>query len=334
MKARRKGLVAVGSIVAGVALLGTAAIAATTMTTTNLALNQTNVNKCSTAASSAGGQLSFSGNKSQVNVTCSTASTTTTSGSTTTTTVAPTTSTTVGPTTTVAPTTTTVPVGGTCTNPVYTTSDATGTINLDPSPQPEYWWVDNDAWNGGHGPQTLSVCSISSWTAASNQPNQQGQVEAYPNTEYDVGGRANGVSTKSIASYNSITSTYAITLPAAGSWDAAYDMWTNNWGHETMIWTKDQGTQEYWNTQGTLVTIAGVQYQFINLGNEDIFIMNPTGGQTDSGSVNILAVYQYEVAQGIAQASDPITQLEYGVEVCSTTGTEDFSLTGLTFNLS
>jgi hypothetical protein len=47
---------------------------------------------------------------------------------------------------------------------------------------PEYWWVDNDAWSSGHGPQTIYVCSPSSWYATSDQPNVGGQVETYPNT--------------------------------------------------------------------------------------------------------------------------------------------------------
>ena len=49
--------------------------------------------------------------------------------------------------------------------------------------------MDNDAWNGGAGPQTLYICNQSSWYAVSDQPNKQGQVETYPDTEYDVGGR-------------------------------------------------------------------------------------------------------------------------------------------------
>ena len=50
--------------------------------------------------------------------------------------------------------------------------------------------MDNDAWNGGAGPQSLFVCNQASWYAVSDQPNQQGEVETYPNTEYDVGGRS------------------------------------------------------------------------------------------------------------------------------------------------
>jgi hypothetical protein len=283
-----------------------------------------------------------------VKVTCTGRATTTTKAPTTTTS-RPTTTT--GPTTTVAPTTTTGGSGGTsgnCTNPIFTTSDAEGTINIDPGPpSPEYWWVNNDAWSGSHGPQTIQVCSQSSWDAISNQPNVQGQVETYPDTEYDVGGRDNGPSTEPISAFNSITSTFSEDYPSAGSWDAAYDLWTDNWSHETMIWNQWAGSQGYWYTASGFkdVTIAGTEYHFCDIGgngdcsgpkgtdngDELIFAMV---NQESSGSVDLLAVYNWEVANGYAKASDAPTQLEYGVEVCATSGQETFPMTGLTFSVS
>ena len=274
--------------------------------------------------------------------TTTTHATTTTTHATTTTTTAPTTTTRATTTTTAAPTTTTAAAGaagGNCTSPNYTSSDASGTDNLDPNDGHQYWWIDNDAWSGSHGPQSLYVCggsnptssdSDTSWYAVSNQTDNQGQVETYPNTEYDVGGRATP-STETIGQYSSITSTFSEDYPRTGSWDAAYDMWTNNWGTETMIWNDEIGDPTYWNTQGTAVTIAGVNYEFVNLGSEYIFIMkNPES----SGTVNILAVYQYEVANGLAKSSDVISQLEYGVEIEATNGNETFPMNGVTFNVS
>ncbi len=261
-------------------------------------------------------------------------STTTTVASTTTTTVPRTTTTTVPrTTTTVAPSTTTTAVppvgGGNCTQPSWSSSQATGTESLDNTGT---WWVDNDAWSGSHGPQSIYVCNQASWYAVSNQPNIQGQVETYPNSEYDVGGRNNGVSTKPISAYQSITSSFAEQYPTSGdSMDAAYDLWLNNWGTEIMIWNEDSGSQTYWNTQGTPVTVGGVAYEFVNLGDEFIFIRQ---SQVKSGSVDILSALKYLVSQSLVKSSDVPTQLEYGVEICSTTGSQTFPLTGLTFNLS
>jgi hypothetical protein len=265
-------------------------------------------------------------------LTCGSATTTTTSSSTTTTSSSTTT------------TTTSQPQGGNCTNPIFTTSDAQGTIRID---DPGFWWVDNDAWNGSHGPQTLSVCNQSSWFAVSQQANNQGQVETYPNTEYDVCGRNNSCypSTKPLSAYSSITSTFSEAFPTTGdSIDAAYDLWTNNWGgpggHEIMIWNEVTGTQTYWsncvkaNNCGhpvTSFTVGGVAYHAVNLGGELIAIRDV---QVKSGTADLKGVMNAFVTAGWMSSSEAPTQLEYGVEICSTTGAQTFPLTGLTFNLS
>jgi hypothetical protein len=248
-------------------------------------------------------------------------------------------------TTTAAPTTTTGAAGaagGNCTNPSWSTSQNTGTENLDPNGG-EYWWVDNDAWSGGAGPQTLYVCNQSSWYAVSDQPNIGGQVETYPDTEYDVTGRGGPGIT--LGALSTDTSTFAESFPSAGTWDAGYDLWTDNWSNETMVWNQYAGAQSYWYDQGTPVTIGGVQYHFVDNGNcepvrcsgagpnngdELMFIMS---NQEASGTVDLGAIYSWEVANGYATNSAVLTQEEYGVEICATSGTETFPLTGLTFNV-
>ncbi len=243
------------------------------------------------------------------------------------------------PTTTIQPTTTTTPnttataapAGGNCTSPIFSTSDAEGTDNTDPNDGHQYWWVNNDAWSGSAGPQSLSACNQSSWDAVSNQPNVGGQVETYPDTEYDVGGRDNP-STTPISGWNSITSSFSEAYPSAGGWDAAYDLWLNNWSTEIMIWNQWAGGQSYWPDQATTaVTLDGVGYKFYNNGGELMFFRDT---QVTSGSVDILAALQWLVSQGIVKSTDVPTQLEYGVEVCYTNGPETFPMTGLTFNLS
>ena len=257
---------------------------------------------------------------------------------------------------TTAPTTASAPAGpsggtgGRCTYPSYTTSDPHGTVNEDPN-SGEYWWVDNDAWSGAPGPQTLFVCNQSSWYAVSNQPDVGGQVETYPNTEYDVGGRANGtgVATAPLSAYHSITSTFSEAFPATGGWDAGYDLWTNDWTNETMIWNQWAGSQSYWpgvaDTSGTALTLDGVRYHF--LCNGSVSDCSPSGNhanaemmffrdsQVSSGSVDLLAAFQWEVAHGYARAGDVPTQIEYGVEICYTNGAaETFPLTGLTIGVT
>jgi hypothetical protein len=221
----------------------------------------------------------------------------------------------------------------TCTNPTFTSKNPDATDDADRG-SGQNWWVNNDAWSGSHGPQTINVCSKSSWYAVSQQPNHGGAVETYPDTEYDVGGRAKG-STKPISSYSSITSRFAETNDAAGSWDAAYDLWTDNWKHETMIWNQWAGAQSYWprmakGSGGFALTLDGVPYHFYANGKELMFFRDK---QVTSGLVDILAAYQWEVAHGFAKASDIPTQIEYGTEVASTSGAETFNVTALHVNM-
>jgi hypothetical protein len=217
----------------------------------------------------------------------------------------------------------------TCTSPTFTSKNPNATDDADRGSGQD-WWVNNDAWSGSHGPQTINVCSKSSWYAVSQQPNHGGAVETYPDTEYDVGGRAKGT-TKPISAYSSITSRFAETNSPGGSWDAAYDLWTDNWKHETMIWNQWAGAQAYWprmakGSGGFALSLDGVPYHFYANGKELMFFRDT---QVASGSVDILAAYQWEVAHGFAKASDIPTQIEYGTEVASTKGAETFNVTAL-----
>jgi hypothetical protein len=257
---------------------------------------------------------------------------------TTTTTVAPTTTTTTG----TGTGTGTPPLSNSCSKPetpVYTTTNYEGTYNTDPGVG--YWWVNNDVWSPNPvtpPTQTLQVCSQSSWNAIANVTARSGSgVQSYPDTEYDIGGRDSPgyPSTKPISAYTSITSTFSESFPTTGdSFDAAYDLWTNNFSHETMIWNQYGGTQTYAATYAPNipVTLDGVAYHYHNFGGVESIFTRDT--QVSSGSVDILAAYQWEVANGYALATDAPTQLEYGIELCATTGTQTFPLTGLTFSVS
>lgn len=222
---------------------------------------------------------------------------------------------------------------GNCTAPVFTTTQAEGTQTFTTG----LFWVNNDAWNGTHATQTIAVCGPSSWTATINQPTKGGAVETYPDTEYDVGGRAQINTTKAVATFKNITSTFAEADPttSGNNWDAAYDLWTTNWTHETMIWNQWVGGQAYWYSQATATaTLGGVAYKFYEIGStcatstcERIFFRV---NQVSSGSVNILDALKWEVANGYLPATAKPTQLQYGVEIAGTPSTEAFSLTGFT----
>jgi hypothetical protein len=220
--------------------------------------------------------------------------------------------------------------GGNCTNPVWSSSKSKWTYSIG-SNNGQYWSVNNDTWSGSHGPQTIHVCNQASWYAVSDQPNIGGAVETYPDTEYDIRNQ-NSPSTKPVSRYNSISSTFSEDYPSAGSWDAAYDLWLNNWSIETMIWNQWSGTQDYLPDKATIsLSLGGVPYKFYDNGGELMFFRQ---NQVTSGSVDILAAYDWLVQKGYVSANDAPTQLEYGVEICSTNGNETFPMTGLTFKTS
>lgn len=364
-RSRAKKATIIGASAAAAILLSAGGVIAASSNTSLAPGHSTNVTNCTTG-------LALSAPKSPSVLSCSpkTTTTTTTRPPTTTTTTKPptTTTTTIPPTTT---TTTQPPAGGTCTAPITSITGPNATWNNPATDPTGIWWVDNDPWSGSAGPQTVHICNPSSWYATSQQTDLQGQVETYPNTEYDVGGRDNGpgYSTVPISKWNTITSTFNETSPSSGAlYDASYDIWTNYWSDETMIWNQwSANTTDgpgYWgqcaepgpnqndcvSTTGNgaaypsaQVTLGGVSYHFLALGSkadcsatgeqacEYIFFRDT---QVTSGSVDLLGAWNYEVANGYAKASDTPDELEYGVEVTATTGTQTFSLNGLTFNLN
>lgn len=177
----------------------------------------------------------------------------------------------------------------------------------------------------------LNVCNQSSWYAVSNQPNNGGAVETYPNTEYDVGGRDHG-STTPISRWHSMRSSFSEAFPSAGGWDAAFDLWLDDWHTEIMIWNQWAGAQSVWPSRATTaVRLRGVAYHFYDDGGELMFFRDR---QVSAGSVDILAAFRWLASRGLVKFSDVPTQLEYGVEVCYTSGVETFPLTGLSFQVS
>jgi hypothetical protein len=161
-----------------------------------------------------------------------------------------------------------------------------------------------------------------------DQPNDGGAVETYPDTEYDIGG---GNSTTPISGFTSITSTFSEDFPSAGGWDAGYDLWLDG-GVETMIWNQWAGANGYWPGQATTsLTLDGVPYTVLDASGELEFFRQT---QAQSGSVDILAAYDWLVQNGYVTASDVPATLDYGVEISYTSGTETFPMNGVTFSVS
>ena len=238
---------------------------------------------------------------------------------------------------------TTTGATGPCTKPSFVSSDAEGTWQ----PANGSWFVNNNAWSGSAGPQTIDTCAYNNWYVVSNQTNQQGAIETYPDTEYNFvpAPYSCGTTTNcgpAISSFSSITSSFSETVPTGNQedYDFGYDTWVgglnNNACTEVMIWNQFGGQPN--PGSGAPVNIGGQQFyvdhnSLPSSGNcgFDIFVM---ATQVQSGSVNILPIYQYMVAQGWLTSSESVSAIEYGVEIAGTNGPQTYAVNNFSLTVN
>jgi hypothetical protein len=205
-----------------------------------------------------------------------------------------------------------VPSGSaSCTNPSFSTSAQYGIWNLSP------YFVYNNMWgiSGYNVTQTLSACSYSNWyvTADMNNDSGDGHVKTYPNSQRDF-------NEPKISSLNSVTSTFAETSPGTGIYEDAYDIWLNgvatSGSTEVMIWTQNNGQTPSGTVEGT-VTVNGQSYTVWKTGTYIAFVAN---ANFTSGTMNLLAFFQWIIGKGWIPADSTLGQVCYGAELVSTNG--------------
>ena len=98
----------------------------------------------------------------------------------------------------------------------------------------------NNIWGDGAGPQCLWACSHGTFGVWADHP-ASGGVKAYANSEYpSIGAR--------ITAMASLTSTFDATVPDAGAYTTAYDIWSGR-KVEIMLWMNKLGAHEPWARQ-------------------------------------------------------------------------------------
>jgi len=185
--------------------------------------------------------------------------------------------------------------------------------------------VYNDVW-GTHKPntQTLNVNSASSWNAYSNQTG--GGIKSYPNVSYLTNNRA-------ISTFTSITSTFNFTSPSNAAYDTAFDVWSTSNADEIMIWEDWNGAvgpiANSYSCGGacpsyTNVSIGGSTWNVYqgNTGHNVVSFLRTT--KRTSGTEDVLAIMKWAAANGLL-LSQTINQVQFGVEITSTTGWEYFN---------
>lgn len=210
-----------------------------------------------------------------------------------------------------SPTPTPVPASARCTNPQFVNSDPTGGWS------DGRYYVTNDMWNIGSYSvtQTLYACAYNNWYVVANMNNNSGDgaVKTYPNVHEDF-------NEAPISSFHSISSTFAETSPHTGIYEDAYDIWINGLATpgstEVMIWTENWNQVPSGSVQAT-VTFGGRTYKVWRNGSYIAFV-----GEANftSGTLNLLAVFKWIIAQGWMPASSTLGQIDYGAELVSTNG--------------
>lgn len=199
-----------------------------------------------------------------------------------------------------------------CTKPIFSSSEKMGTWTA-----ADGLYVNNNMWNSAAGPQTIYVCSARSFYAVSNQP-ETTAVKTYPSV-------ARNFDNPKVSSFSTITSSFGESIPAQGNWDAAYDIWTNNWNDEIMIWNNEHNQGQIPPSGSIPVTIDGQGFHAWQDGSDYVGVYMDTF--ETSGSVNILDVFKWLQAKGWMSATATLTAIGYGVEISETPGPETFQIT-------
>ena len=113
--------------------------------------------------------------------------------------------------------------------------------------------------------------------------------------------------------------------PGTDQWNAAYDLWLDNFGTEVMIWNNWTMNWQYWYgvNHGEMVTINGVTYAAYPNGSGLWFVRQSV---TDRGTVDLAAVLKWAVSRGWLKSTQVVNQIEYGFEVSYTGRPTKFSL--------
>jgi hypothetical protein len=188
--------------------------------------------------------------------------------------------------------------------------------------------VGQDVWNPISGwAQTLSVTDPGNWQVTANMPAGNTAVVSYPSLGANYGQVTN--TSTPLSDYASMYSSFSENMNATGgtsAW-AAYDIWLGQ-GNSSDA-TFEVMIQHDFANNGACTAVAtasfggsgGVPVQNWDLcqfGSELVWKL--TGGNEQSGTVDILAMLNWLVTHGYLPQDTGLFSIGYGWEICSTGG--------------
>jgi hypothetical protein len=185
-----------------------------------------------------------------------------------------------------------------------------------------YYLYDNQFDCGGNtgytcGPESAYGCSNPDHTVAfvvtSNQAASQTTVLAYSAMQRNF-------NNPPLSTFGSITSTFEETSPQVGSHDEAYSVWLDQQTVLVRVWV-DSFNRTPSGTLVTQTTLGGRTYDVWSGKNGSQTQVTLVSTPTFSwGTVDLLQILKFAVAQGLVPSGATLGQIELGVEIASTGG--------------
>ncbi|WP_394814028.1 glycoside hydrolase family 12 protein [Streptomyces litchfieldiae] len=174
----------------------------------------------------------------------------------------------------------------------------------------------NNIWGGGAGYQSMWANSYSNWGVWANHPNTGG-IKSYPNAKRVVNRNLNQIS--------ALTSSFNVTVPSAGAYNTAYDIWDTDYDHEIMLWMNWHGAVGPLGSYQTRVSVGGHTWDVYrgSNGHNNVYSFLRTG-DTSAGTVDILPILRWIAGRGWISSSEPIGDVQFGYEITSSAGGLDF----------
>lgn len=184
------------------------------------------------------------------------------------------------------------------------------------------YYVHNNMWNcAAYAPctSTLSAWSPDNWQVVTRMNNQSrdGAVKTYPNVHrnYDR---------VPVSAFESLTSRFAATAPRVGIYNVAYDLWLNGIARpgstEIMVWTENFH-QVPGGRYAQEVTFGDHRFKAFRKPAGDYIAFVATTNLT-SGTVDLLGIMNWTIAQGWLPATSTLHQVCFGIEMVSTDDTD------------
>jgi hypothetical protein len=178
--------------------------------------------------------------------------------------------------------------------------------------------VYNDGWGSNFDDQSLWVNSAADWGVWSQQTATSG-VESYPNVSRTFD--------KSISSLSSATSSYKVTDPGAGAYEAAYDIWTEDDANEIMLWVDVHGAVGPLGSDVGTLTLDGktwTVYKGTNGSNNVFSFVDDAAGT--SNTVNILDILKWIQNTKGWMSGETLGAVQFGWEITTENPGQDFTV--------